>query len=233
VPLALADCDLATLLYSSSDATGTATFTRFMSRYIVTDSGVLDCAVDACRLGVGTIDLTTVGSTVVSFAPGPQPGTVLSVALGEAPYLSSDPTGPATIPVIVSCTTATTVRVDFKLYQASSTGGAPNTRTSAVTGIPCAPGAPVPISSDLTGDSFAPGAAEVLVRATAGSSQATLVGDVEIRSTAQAFADLAARFADPSDTTVLSDLVAALTFRLQYNQVFSQAFWQAVLAPPG
>ena len=59
------------------------------------------------------------------------------------------------------------------------------------------------------------------------------MGDVEIRSTAQAFADLAARFADPSDTTVLSDLVAALTFRLQYNQVFSQAFWQAVLAPPG
>lgn len=227
-PVGLQDCDADTIRLAVADASGNATLTRSVSRYIVTASdGVVDCAVEACYVGVATQNLTLGTSAPISFSGNPPVSSGLGIELGSPAFVSGDPTGPVTVPATLTCASAATVNVEFVVDQgASGRGFAASTIT-----VPCTPGTEVAISSDLTGSSFEPGTAQVLVRASAGSAFAAAAGDLDVESPAAMLATLLARLADPNDTTVLTEFYAALSFRLKYNPRFARTFWRALLAP--
>src|SRR5690606_22586905 len=118
----LADCDLGTAVTSTvADATGSATFTRPVVRYIATSDGPRDCAVEACVLAVAQLDglvpdLSTAASAPIALAPVPV-ADGLTVAYDPPAYLEVDPAGPVTVPAVLGCDDSTLVSVTFRLWQ--------------------------------------------------------------------------------------------------------------------
>jgi hypothetical protein len=223
----LATCDIQTLLFSTVDLGGAATLTRNVRRFLVVDAGLVDCAVEACLVaasGFGTDPVTA--AAPIAFAEPPDTG--LSVAIGDDAYTSADSRSAATVAAVVSCDVAMQVALQFELVQLDASGPPPRRGASIVT-APCTPGAPVEMSSDLIG-AMDPGVAELAIRAASGSHRAAASGLVELASSSAQMAELQARLADPDDTTVMAELVAALLFRIEHNPVWALDFWRAVLS---
>jgi hypothetical protein len=233
VPLSLADCDGGTVVLTGAVPTGSA-FSRSVARFIVTNEGPRDCAVEACWLAVAGVDafgpvVSTTATFALSFAPtSAMDGVTLTV--DQPAFLDEDPQGSVTIPVTLTCEESDLVYVEFRFWQTLA-GGFLRSGDSNIE-VPCTAGVPVAITSDLVSSNNEAGPAEVMVRAsmTTGIGSATLVQDIDVTSNADAVAALLARFADPADTTAVTDFVAALTFRVLYNPIFAQEFWAAVLA---
>ena len=228
VPATLGDCDIRIFpSFVGIDGSGAATFTRPLPRFIVTNEGIQDCAVDGCVLGVADFELTSMATAPVSFAPGPPPPSGIGVELDAPAYLDADPVGAITIPATVTCDDTSTVSVRFTLYQPAAT---PNSYSGvSFVSFPCTAGTPVAITSDLIGLGLSPGSGELLVEASSSLEQTAQVAEIEVTTNAAAVDALFARFADPDDTTAVADFVAALIFRIQHNTRFAQAFWRAVL----
>jgi hypothetical protein len=233
VPLSLADCDGGTVVLTGVVPTGSA-FSRSVARFIFTNEGPRDCAVEACWLAVASVDAfgpvtSTTATAPLSFAPtSAMDGITLTV--DQPAFLDEDPQGSVTILATLTCEESDLVYVEFRFWQTLA-GGFLRSGQSNIE-VPCTAGVPLAITSDLISSSNEAGPAEVMVRAsmTTGIGSATLVQDIEVISNADAVAALLARFADPTDTTAVADFVAALTFRVLYNPLFAQEFWAAVFA---
>ena len=230
VPLTLVDCDLETLVAWQTDDRGAATFTRPVVRFIVTDSGLVDCAVEACVLAAATLDLSQSASHPISFDDATVPSP-LTVTIDAPAYTSTDGLSYATVPAILECDVAVTVRLRFVLSQLDSASSLTRRGTSIVT-VPCTPGSPAEVTSDLIG-SMEPGPAEVIVTASAEGTNARAItsGNISLEPFSAILAGLLARLADPNDTTVIPELFAALSWRLQYNPLWAHEFYRAILTP--
>ena len=231
-PLSLADCDTATAVLTGVDSSGSATFSRSVARFIYTNEGPRDCAVESCWLAAAAVgafepDMSTVATAALSFEPTSAMDG-LTVTVEPPAYLDEDPRGSVTILATLTCEESDLVHLQFRFWQ-TLPGGFLRGGTSNIE-VPCTAGVPLAISSDLISSNNEAGPAKVMVRAsmTTGVGSATLVQDSDVISNADAVAAFLARFADPSDTTAVADFVAALTFRVLYNPIFAQEFWAAV-----
>ena len=219
-------CDLGTLQFTAVDASGGFALRYGVSRIIVTNSGLFDCAVEACAIavaGFGTDPPTA--SAPIAFAE--EPDTGLRVAIGDDAFTSGDGRRDGTLTAVVECDEAMTVTVLFDYYQFSSSGAAPRRGSSSVT-APCTPGPPIEMTSDLMGG-LDPVSGDVAIGAVSGTHRAVVTGTVVLDPFSTKLAELQARLADPDDTTVVAEFVSALMFRLAHNPVFALRFWQAVL----
>ena len=221
VPLTLADCDLETIVVRQTDDHGAITFIRPVIRFIVTDSGLVDCAVEACVLAVAVLDLSQSASAPISFSDATVPSP-LTVTIDAPAYTSTDGLSGATVPAILECDEAATVRLRFVLSQLDSASGLTR-RGSSIVIVPCTPGTPAEVTSDLIG-SMEPGPADVIIIATVEGTNARTItsGNISLEPFSAVLATLLARLADPTDTTVIPELAAALSWRLQYNPLWAR-----------
>ena len=182
--------------------------------------------VEATATVVGRADPDTTDNTsVVTLEPLATPAPI-GIELTGSAYTAADDSGPVTIAAEVTCLEPVSVTTRFTVAQPDSSGDV-HTGTSTVT-APCTPGVPNPITSDHI-EGFTPGAATVTAIANRGTDHAGDDRTVTIESFSTARDRLVARLTDPTDTTAVADLIAALWFRLRYNPIWAQPFWAAIL----
>lgn len=227
-PSSIGDCDTSTVSGATTNALGSASVDRAVRRFITTGNGLFDCAKVTCSLGIAVAtSLTPVGAAPLGFADVEPPSTGVGVTLSGTGHLFSDPDGPATVSVDLSCAIAGDVAVEFSLHQVAS-GTQPTQRETNTITVPCIPGDPVAITSDLLGTRVLPGTATVLVRATSVAGEGWAFGEVVMRSHAEVRAELQARLDDPEDPDAAAELVQGLLFRVTHNPEFAREFWRAV-----
>ena len=230
VPLTFGDCDWDSRVFGETDANGATTFIRPVARWIATDSGLVDCAVEACVLSAFAFELPQLVSAPISFA-NTTVSSPLTVTIDAPAYTSTDGLSYATVPALLECDEAATVRLRFALSQLDSASGMTRRGTSVVI-VPCGPGTATEVTSDLIGP-IEPGPADLVVVANAEGTDArtSTSGNISLEPFSAVLAGLLARLADPNDTTVIPELAAALSWRLQYNPLWAWEFYRAILAP--
>ena len=182
--------------------------------------------VEATATIVGRADPDPTNNTsVVTLTPPATPAPI-GIELTGSAYTAADDGGPVTITAEVTCLEPVTITTQFTVEQPDPSGD-PHTGTSTVT-APCTPGAPNPITSDHI-EGFTPGAATVTAIANRGTDHAGDDRTVTIEPFSTVRDRLVARLTDPTDTTAVADLIAALWFRLLYNPIWAQPFYAAIL----
>jgi hypothetical protein len=115
----LSNCDLNTLAFPTTDATGSYTTDFVVQRLINTSAGQLDCAPSACML-FSAVDPTSadVASAALEFDPNvpPQPRLSLSMTVDPKGTVASK-TGVVTVRGTVTCNLPADVFVDVFIQQ--------------------------------------------------------------------------------------------------------------------
>jgi len=111
-------CDLNTLTFRNTDATGSYTADFVVQRLITTSTGQVDCAPSNCALGSANPDLSDPTSAPLEFDPNVPPQPRLALALTVNPkgtFLSK--TDEVTLSGTVSCNLPADVFVDVFIQQ--------------------------------------------------------------------------------------------------------------------
>jgi Neocarzinostatin family/Family of unknown function (DUF6299) len=132
----LSSCDLNTLAFPTTDATGSYTTDFVVQRLITTGNGQIDCAPSACAL-FSAVDPTSVdvASAALEFDPNvpPQPRLELSMTVDPRGTIASK-SGVVTVRGTVTCNLPADVFVDVVIQQRA---GRVLITGEATTDIPC------------------------------------------------------------------------------------------------
>jgi hypothetical protein len=111
-------CDLQTLHYLSTDASGDAVTRFVVAAELSTFNGTVDCRTSSCTLGAGTFDASTTAGAPIAFnpttpiAPPLQLGLTVAATGGVKPHTKA-----ATISGTLTCNRAAIVDVSGQLTQ--------------------------------------------------------------------------------------------------------------------
>jgi len=111
-------CDLQTLHYVTTDATGHAVTPFIVAAELSTFNGSVDCRTTTCRLGAGTLDASTTAGVSIAFNPTTPLAPPLQLGLTVAATGKvNHHTKAATIDGILTCNRAAIVDVSGQLTQ--------------------------------------------------------------------------------------------------------------------